>query len=222
MKLPGNFGLRSPFPGQAKREETGDAALVVPVLLPEFADHSALLEERPRIEIEDDHRGGDEGVPGLDGVEGEDHGDAEIERVADDAVRFVDEEAVVASRFRGFPLFAPPPLGDPHELLYVPGGKEQQRDPADLGRMEQKTNDPLQMVEGPVRHGMENQHEEEERGGGIDGEEEAVVRGERALPQHAARPALVPFRYGQAVEYSECRPRKDDAQYVQRPLLRSP
>src|SRR4030065_1212346 len=144
MKLPGNFGLVSPH---TKREESGDTALVVPVLLPEFADHPPLLEKRPRIEIEDDHRCGDEGIPGLNGVEGEDHGDAEIERVADDAVRFAGEEAVVASRFRGFPLFAPPPLGDPHELLQVPGGKEEQRGPADLGCVEQKTDRPFQMGE---------------------------------------------------------------------------
>lgn len=191
------------------REEARNAALVLPVLLPEFPHEPALLEKGADIEIGDDGRRRGGAVSRLDGVKGDQQRAPEVERVAHQAVSLPGKEALVAAR-RLPPSLPPPlPLAQADELQEVPRRPQEQRRAAQLEGVERVPGNPVEAVERSVRE-RANVKERCGRGdGGIRREEEPVVRPEPVLAHHASGPPLVRFRHGHAVEERE-RPPSDD------------
>ena len=119
------------------------------------------------------------------------------------------EEAIVAARRFPSSLPMPLPLPQADELLEVPRRPQEQGRPKDLHPVEEEADPSVDAVEGEVR---ERAHVKEHRGrggGGVERQEEPVVRRTGALPSRVG-PTARRFRHGHAVEERERSPRDDD------------
>lgn len=142
-------------------------------------------------------------------MEGEQEGATEIEGMTHQPVPLPGEEALVAALRFLYPFPMPLPLAQAEELLEVPRRPQEQARSEDLHPVEEEADPSVDAVEGDVR---ERAHVKEHRGrggGGVEREEEPVVRPEPVLAHHASGPPLVRFRHGHAVEERERAPRDD-------------
>jgi hypothetical protein len=126
-----------------------------------------------------------------------------VEGVADQAVRSLREEPVVATAAGLLGPAAALPLAKPHELLEVPRRPEKKRNPERLHAVEEPAGPTGDAEERRIRKGVDVEEHGDRRRGRVRREQQPVICGKRRLPHHPPRQPLVPLRDGQAVKDGE-------------------